>query len=144
IGPARRLPAPERVDPQPDRGRARKHGLRNCEARAINAAIRECGCGIKEKYSRQELEKPFAVVRVAFLPDMTDPDIKRMVTERALGGTTALYALPPTALPSDGPSGAAPRTRTTVIYAQAMVNPVVRSVNRATALYLEALFRQPL
>jgi hypothetical protein len=69
----------------------RKHGLRNCEARAINAAIRECGCGIKQKYTREELSKPFVVCRVMFQPDMSDPDIKRLVTERALGGTNALY-----------------------------------------------------
>lgn len=69
----------------------RKNGLRNCEARAINAAIRECGCGIKQKYTRAELEKPFLVVRVAFQPDMQDPAIKEMVTRQALGGASALY-----------------------------------------------------
>lgn len=69
----------------------RKHGLRNCEARAINAAIRECGCGIKQAYTREELKKPFVVCRVMFQPDMSDPDIKRLVTQHALGGTTALY-----------------------------------------------------
>lgn len=69
----------------------RKHGLRNCEARAINAAIRECGCGIKQKYSKAELERPFVVVRVSFMPDMSDPAVKQMVTERALHGTSTLY-----------------------------------------------------
>lgn len=69
----------------------RKHGLRNCEARAINAAIRESGCGIKQAYTREELKKPFAICRVMFTPDMSDPDIKRMVTMSALGGTTAMY-----------------------------------------------------
>lgn len=70
----------------------RKHGLRNCEARAINAAIRECGCGIKQKYTREELKKPFVVCRVMFQPDMSDPDIKRMVTQQAMSGASALYA----------------------------------------------------
>jgi hypothetical protein len=73
----------------------RKHGLRNCEARAINAAIRECGCGIKQKYTRDELKKPFVVCRVIFQPDMSDPDIKRLVTQHALSGTSTLY--PPAA-----------------------------------------------
>lgn len=72
----------------------RKHGLRNCEARAINAAIRESGCGIKQAYTREELKKPFAICRVMFQPDMSDPDIKRMVTLSALGGTAALYPQP--------------------------------------------------
>lgn len=69
----------------------RKHGLRNCEARAINAAIRECGFGVKQKYAKAELARPFVIVRVMFQPDMTDPEIKRMVTAAALGGTTTLY-----------------------------------------------------
>lgn len=73
----------------------RKHGLRNCEARAINAAIRECGCGIKQKYTKEELKKPFVVCRVMFQPDMSDPDIKRLVTASALGGTNALYPSAP-------------------------------------------------
>lgn len=73
----------------------RKHGLRNCEARAINAAIRECGCGIKQKYTREELKKPFVICRVMFQPDMSDPEIKRMVTAAALGGTTSLYPQAP-------------------------------------------------
>jgi len=70
---------------------ARKHGLRNCEARAINAVIRESGCGIRQKYSRAELQKPFVVVRVAFQPDLADPEIKKLVTQSALSATSALY-----------------------------------------------------
>jgi hypothetical protein len=69
----------------------RKNGLRNCEARAINAAIRECGCGIKQKYTRAELDRPFLVVRVAFQPDMSDPAVKQAVTLRALEGASTLY-----------------------------------------------------
>lgn len=79
----------------------RKNGLRNCEARAINAAIRECGCGIRQKYTRAELDKPFVVVRVSFQPDMKDPEIKRMVTQRAIDGANSLYpATPRPQLPS--------------------------------------------
>jgi hypothetical protein len=69
----------------------RKNGLRSCEARAINAAIRECGCGIKQKYTRAELERPFVVIRVGFQPDMSDPAVKQAVTLRALEGTSTLY-----------------------------------------------------
>lgn len=75
----------------------RKNGLRNCETRAINAAIRECGCGIKQKFSRAELQKPFIVLRVMFQPDMSDPLTRRLITEQALRGTSALY--PSAALP---------------------------------------------
>lgn len=68
----------------------RKNGLRNCETRAINAAIREC-CGLKQKYSQDELARPFLAIRVAFQPDMSDPEQRRLVTEHALRGTHALY-----------------------------------------------------
>ncbi|MEZ5421017.1 MAG: hypothetical protein R2708_27260 [Vicinamibacterales bacterium] len=88
----------------------RKHGLRNCEARAINAAIRECGCGIDQKYTIAQLQKPFLVVRVAFQPDMQDPEVRRIVTQAAMGASSALYggaALPaaPRAIPDDEDDG---------------------------------------
>ncbi|HKA57902.1 MAG TPA: hypothetical protein VKD28_04750, partial [Gemmatimonadales bacterium] len=69
---------------------ARKNGLRNCEARAVNAVIRECN-GLKQKYTKAELAKPFVAIKVLFLPDMQDPEIRKMVTERALAGTAAMY-----------------------------------------------------
>lgn len=74
---------------------ARMYGLRGCEARAINAAIRQFG--IRQKYHKAELIKPFVMVRVVFLPDMTDAATKRQVTERALAGTTQLYPQAPAA-----------------------------------------------
>jgi hypothetical protein len=78
----------------------RKNGLRNCEARAINAAIRECGCGLKQKYSVDELKKPFVVLRVMFQPDMSDPDTRRLVTERSMAGSSILYPAAQHQLPS--------------------------------------------
>ena len=80
---------------------ARKHGLRACETRAINAAIRECGTGIKQKYSAAELARPFIAVRVMHTPDMSDPEIRKLVTQSALQGTQALY------LPQGGVPGPA-------------------------------------
>lgn len=71
---------------------ARKNGLRNCETRAINAVIRECGTGLKQKYTRAELAKPFVILRVMYQPDMSDPDTRRIFTERSLAGTSMLYA----------------------------------------------------
>lgn len=71
---------------------ARKNGLRNCETRAINAAIRECGCGVKQAYRREELQRPFVAIRVRFEPDYADPETRRLLTERALAGSQALYA----------------------------------------------------
>lgn len=68
---------------------ARSKGLRGCESRAINAAIRLFG--IKQKYTKAELEKPFVIVRIVHQPDMSDPETRRQVTARALAGTSALY-----------------------------------------------------
>lgn len=86
---------------------ARKHGLRNCEARAINAVIREFG--IRQKYTREELAKPFVVVRCAFQPDLADPEIKKLVTQSALSATASLYpgtapALAPAPIVDEAPA----------------------------------------
>lgn len=77
---------------------ARSKGLRLCEAKAINAAIRQFG--VKQKYTKAELAKPFAVVRVVFLPDMADPVQRQMVTERALGGSATIWGASAPALPA--------------------------------------------
>jgi hypothetical protein len=77
---------------------ARKHGLRQCETRAINAAIRECGCGIKQAYTIEELSRPFVAVRVAVQPNMDDPEQARMVLAAKLGAVNTMY--PQRALPA--------------------------------------------
>lgn len=76
---------------------ARSKGLRLCEAKAINAAIRQFG--VKQKYTKAELERPFAVVRVVFLPDMSDPVQRQIVTERAMGGSATIWGASAPALP---------------------------------------------
>jgi len=81
----------------------RKYGLRNCEARAINAAIRECGCGIKQAYYRDELARLFLAIRVMLNPDMSDPDQKRAVIENFYRGTATLYPQAPHALAAETP-----------------------------------------
>lgn len=84
---------------------ARKHGLRACETRAINAAIRECGCGIKQAYRREEIMRPFVAVRVMYQPDMKDPETRRIMTEHSMRGTSALYAGTPSTVPHGGDAG---------------------------------------
>lgn len=81
----------------------RKHGMRQCETHAINAAIRECGCGVKQVYTKAELAKPFVAFRVNFVPDANSAEQMRIVTERAMQGASALFAqqthtLPPAAV----------------------------------------------
>lgn len=67
----------------------RKAGLRICESKAMNAAIRELG--IRQKYQARDLEKPFVIFRVVFQPDMKDPMQRQLVAERGLGATSMLY-----------------------------------------------------
>lgn len=85
-------------DPRSQITGMRQHGLRGAEARAINAAIRLFG--IRQKYTTAELAKPFVAVRVMFQPDMSDPETKRIVTEQAMQGATALYPHSRPALPA--------------------------------------------
>lgn len=77
---------------------ARRFGLRLAEAKSLNALGRNFG--LKQIYSLEELKKPFVIFRATFAPDMTDPDIKKMVTAAELGATNLLFpgerqALPP-------------------------------------------------
>lgn len=74
---------------------ARTFGLRGAEARAINAAIRQFG--IRQKYTKAELAKPFVMVRVVHLPDMSDAPTRQQVTAAALAGSTALFGSSPAA-----------------------------------------------
>jgi len=68
---------------------ARAHGMRGGEARALNAACREYG--IRQKYTRRELQKAFVVLRMMFIPDASNELQMRIVTERALQGMTQMY-----------------------------------------------------
>jgi hypothetical protein len=75
---------------------ARKFILRNGESKAKNRAIRSLG--VRTKYHRDELSKPFVVAKVQFTGHTDDPELRRMFAEKTadafLGGTTALYGSP--------------------------------------------------
>ncbi len=55
----------------------------------MNAVIRNIG--VKAKYRLEELQKPFVLFRCSYVPDMTDPGVRRLVTEKQLGAATTLY-----------------------------------------------------
>jgi len=75
----------------------RSKGNEICETKAMLRAIRSIG--IRQKYSVDELKKPFLAVRFTFTPDMSDPEIKKLVTEQAMRGSTMLFgSTPPPAL----------------------------------------------
>ena len=106
---------------------ARAHGMRGADARAMNAACREFG--IKQKYTRAELKKPFAIMRVMFIPDATNEVQMRIITERALqGAIPQMY--PQAAIPLEGIDGmAAPPLETIEGVA---VPPAAKAAEQAT------------
>lgn len=80
----------------PELNRARLTGYRRCEAGAINAAIREYG--LKQKYTRTELARPFVVFNLVFVPQTEEQ--KNMLAQAALGGSSLLYGGGTMALPA--------------------------------------------
>lgn len=97
---------------------ARRHGVRNCETKAILAALRNFpGLGIKQKYPRAELAtKPFLVPCLVPEFDSSDPEQKRAMIAMALGSAQALYGAP--ALPPGSPGGAPLDVQATVVEAE--------------------------
>lgn len=81
--------------------RARLTGYRRCEAGAINAAIREYG--LKQKYTKEELSRPFVVFNLVFKPE-TDEQ-KNMLAQAALGNMNMLYGGTAAALPVSHATG---------------------------------------
>jgi hypothetical protein len=74
---------------------ARLHGYRRCESRAIHAAARG-KFGLKQKYTKAELARPFVIFNLVFQPDMTDPQQKAAVLAANLGAKQ-LLGYPPAA-----------------------------------------------
>lgn len=69
----------------------RSMGNQLCETKAMHRAIRNF---VQHSYTVDELRKPFLICRFSFTPDMSDPEIRKLVTERALSGVGALYNPP--------------------------------------------------
>lgn len=73
--------------------RARRFLVRTCESMAMNRAI--AAMGVRQKYTREELQKPFLVARLSFTGRSSDPELRRqfqaMIAERYLGAKRALY-----------------------------------------------------
>ncbi len=57
---------------------------------AILRVIRDL-TGIKATYTIEELEKPFAVARMAFSPDYNDPFVKQMMLQQCMQSTGNLF-----------------------------------------------------
>jgi hypothetical protein len=68
---------------------ARQKVVERAETAAKNRAIRDIG--LRHVYTLAELRKPFVCFRMTYVPDMSDPEIKRLVTMNNLSGLAMLY-----------------------------------------------------
>lgn len=68
----------------------------HAESKAKNRCIRAL-LGLRTSYSRQQLQRPFAVAKL--VPDPQDPFAQRAVVANVLGATRALFGPPPTPEP---------------------------------------------
>ncbi len=68
---------------------ARKNIVALAESKAKNRVIRAL-LGLKQSYKPAELKKPFLVMKI--VPDMNDPEVKRMVQAQMLGMEKFLFA----------------------------------------------------
>lgn len=69
---------------------ARKFGARLAESMAANRAIRAF-CGLKGGYTVDEARQPFVYMTLRWVPDMSDPEVARMVTAKQLGIVSEIY-----------------------------------------------------
>lgn len=80
----------------------RKTAAEKAMTGAINRVIRAL-TGLKGQYTRAELERPFAIPRVTFAPDYTDPEVKRAFLTQGMNSIGSLFgaqAMPLTTTPA--------------------------------------------
>lgn len=68
----------------------RKTAAEKAMTGAINRVIRAL-TGVKGQYTKAELEKPFAIPRVTFAPDYTDPEVKRILLSQGMNSIGSLF-----------------------------------------------------
>lgn len=70
-----------------------------CEKALTGAILRTVRAltGLKGTYTKEELSKPFAIPRVTFSPDYSDPQIRAALLNQEIGSTAALFGSAPAA-----------------------------------------------
>lgn len=70
-----------------------------CEKALTGAILRTVRAltGLKGTYTKAELSKPFAIPRVTFSPDYSDPQIRAALLSQEIGSTAALFGSAPAA-----------------------------------------------
>jgi hypothetical protein len=71
-------------------GQQRSEIVSLAEAKAHNRVIRQL-LGIRQKYTAREAAKPFVLMRLVLVPDMSDPLTRAMVLANAMGAQQALF-----------------------------------------------------
>lgn len=80
----------------------RRYGARHAETKARNRAIQNC-LGLRKKYTEAEAARPFVFPIMLWVPDTSDPEIKRLVAAKELGIVDELYgAMAPAQAPHTG------------------------------------------
>lgn len=80
----------------------RKTAAEKAMTGAINRVIRAL-TGLKGQYTKAELEKPFAIPRVTFAPDYTDPEVKKVLLSQGMSSIGSLFgvqAIPTSSAPA--------------------------------------------
>ncbi len=68
----------------------RKHGVKLCEAGAMNRVVREI-LGLKQGYTKEELSKPFVMARIVFRPDYNDKEVKKALIDAHIKSMMGIY-----------------------------------------------------
>lgn len=68
---------------------ARKFGLELAETKSLNRLARNLG--IKQVYTIAELQRPFVIFRASYVPDVSDPEVRRQLTQASLGARHLLF-----------------------------------------------------
>jgi hypothetical protein len=69
-----------------------RHAL--AESKALLRLVRAI-CMVRHTYRAEQAAKPFVAVRVDLEPDMSNPEIQKLLAERALAANTSLFGAPP-------------------------------------------------
>jgi hypothetical protein len=68
---------------------SRKFGLELAETKSLNRLARNLG--IKAAYTIAELQRPFVMFRASYVPDVSDPEVRRQLTQASLGARHLLF-----------------------------------------------------
>lgn len=77
----------------------RKTAAEKAMTGAINRVIRAL-TGLKGQYTLEELKKPFAIPRVTFSPDYTDPEVRSAMISQGMNSIGSLFGAPALSAPS--------------------------------------------